>query len=330
LPEKALILTKQHHLPHAIVVLPPGANGRVRDAGLRRWLSRGRLRYREPTMDMLQTVLLVTGHSVSGEGLAGLRLWGQTNERSAAWMAAADPVHLEARLDHLCLQSIPRELLPLSDIRPLFDHLQAVVGSANCAFARIGQYAYLRSEPGFATAELSARLLHGLPPDEFMPQGASSDRYHALISEIQMALHEHPVNLRRERSGQSAVNSLWIWGGGVAPELRVEPIVPLFADDPLFRGYWLSRTGIAEPWPDDFAACCKLAEHGFVAVVPERRVNGRPEPADRYLRGLQKLHSGKSLARLTLLFRDGLEVSLSAADRFRVWRREAPELQARD
>ena len=47
---------------------------------------------------MFAGVLGVIAHALPAAGLAALRFWGQTGERSDAWIAAADPVHLEARL----------------------------------------------------------------------------------------------------------------------------------------------------------------------------------------------------------------------------------------
>ena len=62
------------------------------------------------------------------------------------------------------------------------------------------------------------------PPDavvghdvhDFMPSGRDGARIRSLMNEIQMLLHEHPVNLRRERARQLPVNGWWLWGFGEA------------------------------------------------------------------------------------------------------------------
>lgn len=335
------ILRTRNHDFHALVVLPPGLGGRIRDRLLRRWLSKGRLHYRAPTDEILLSVLPLIGHDVGAAGMAALRFWGQTGERSSVWMAAAEPVHLEARLDHLCLHALRVAQMPTADLRVIVDHLQATLGSEDYGsedngsekyeFARIGHHAYLRGKHAIASAQVSAQFVDGQRPDDYMPKGGTgngAERHDRLVSEIQMALHEHAVNIAREQAGQRVVNSLWIWGGGFAPEKSVQPILPLFSDDPLFKGFWLSRTGLAEPWSDGFDACLDFADRGFVAITPERQVDGEPELPDSYLRQLKKLLASKKIKRLSLLFRDGLRAEIKTADVYQFWRRESPLLKS--
>lgn len=321
--------TKNHNF-HALVVLPPGLGGQIRDRALRRWVSKGRLQYIEPAHEILHAVLQLIDHDAGGAGLAALRFWGQTGERSSAWMAAAEPVHLEARLDHLRLHALRGAHMPTADLSSIVDHLQLTLGSDEHEFARIANHAYLRAAHVIASARDSAQFVDGQRPDECMPiagSGKAAERHDRLVSEIQMALHEHAVNIAREQLGQRVVNSIWFWGGGTAPEITVQPILPVFTDDPLFKGFWLSRTGLAEPWADGFNACLEFAERGFVAITPERQVDGEQEPPDLYLRQLQELLERKKIKRLTLLFRDGLRAEINTADAYRFWRRESSLLK---
>ena len=272
---------------------------------------------------MIHVVLGAIGQNTGADGLAALRLWGQMGERSAAWVAAADPVHLEARLDHLCLHALEGSQADLTDLRSIFDFLQSTFGSDELAFVRIGRCTYLRGDSPVASAAVSSVLIDGLPPDEFMPLGPAAETHHRLLSEVQMALHEHSVNTAREVHGLQPINSIWLWGGGRAPDPTVQPILPLFADDPLFRGFWLSRSGLAEPWTNDFAVCAELAEKGFVAVTPRPWQRDDAESPDQYLAALQDLQKRSKIDCLTLLFRDGLRADINYGDRFRLWRRES-------
>jgi len=315
------------HSPHAIVVLPPGRLGQIRDPALRRWLSRGLLRYSQPTGEMLHKLIQSMGHRVCKDGLAALRFWGQTGDRSAAWMAAVELVHLEVRLDHLRLHALQGRQMPMSDLRPIFDFLQLKFGSATCAFARIGHHAYLRGDREMASATVSAKFVDGQPPDEMMPRRGGGDdhteAHHRLVSEVQLALHEHRINIEREKAGQPVANSIWIWGGGTAAEAANQPTMTLFSDDPLFKGYWLSCSGLARAWPKNFESCLRKAKDGFVAVTPGITPDGRPEAPDCYLQELRGLLQSKKMAGLTLLFRDGLQIDLKAGDAYRFWRRES-------
>ena len=321
------------HSPHAIAVLPPGRLGRIRDPALRRWLSSGLLHYLKPAGEILHRLVELMGHNACTDGLAALRFWGQTGDRSAAWIAAVELVHLEARLDHLCLYALHGPQMPMSDLRPIFDFLQQTFGSDRYAFARIGHNAYLRGDLEMASARVSAKFVDGRSPDEMMPRRGGKDSgtemHHRLVSEVQMALHEHEINVAREKAGRPAANSIWIWGGGTAAQATSEPVMPLFCDDPLFKGYWLSRNGRVEPWPKGFEPCIQRAKNGFVAVTPEIIVDGQPEAPDRYLYGLKKLLKSKKIKRLTLLFRDGLQIELGNRDVYRFWRRESRQLLPR-
>ena len=53
---------------------------------------------------------------------------------------------------------------------------------------------------------------------ECLPGGRDAVRVRALVNELQMLLHEHPVNERRAARGLPAVNSVWLWGAGDTAE----------------------------------------------------------------------------------------------------------------
>ncbi len=276
---------------------------------------------------MLAGVLRAIGHCVPADGLAALRFWGQTGERPGAWIAAADPVHLEARLDHLCLYALRGDDISRTDLRDLFDYLQKTLGDDDrYAFARLGHLGYLRGQEPIATAAVSPDVVDGHAPDEFMPAGDNAVTHDQLLSEAQMALHDHEVNLRRAASGNRSVNSIWFWGGGTAPEKDAQPIPPLFADDPLFRGYWNSRTGIIDSWTGNVDEALSNAPDGFVAVVPDELDYSQPEAMATCLENLRVVLKRGDLRALTLLFRDGLKIDVDKKDTFRFWRKVSPLL----
>lgn len=258
------------------------------------------------------------------EGIAALRLWGQTGDRPTVWIAAADPVYLEPRLDHLCLHALHGEHMPTSDLRQIFDYLQArLAGNDRYGFARVGACAYVRADKPLPTARESAWVIDGQPPNEHLPGGAQTTSHHALLGEVEMALHEHAVNQRRESEALPPVNSLWLWGGGYAPEQDTEPRPPLFADDPLLQGYWRSKTAVVEDWPGSITACLEAAVAGFVAV---------PAASDDVqcclLELRAALQSGR-ISKLTLLLDDGHRLELLQSDAWKFWRRHPALFGAR-
>ena len=87
------------------------------------------------------------------------------------------------------------------------------------------------------------------PPDsvvghnvhDFLPSGPAGAYVRSLMNEIQMLLHEHPLNQRRERTRLLPVNAWWLWGFGETPQdASVVQCAhwDLHSDDPWLRGLW--------------------------------------------------------------------------------------------
>jgi hypothetical protein len=308
----------------ALVVLPAVGGGRLQDPSLRRWLARSDIRQLAGPRELLSRILEVLGMPYPASGLGALRMWGQTGDRPTVWIAAADPAYLEPRLDHLCLHAHDEQAAPVADLRPLVDHVQSVLGTdEGYGFARLGNYCYLRAATSITTAAIPAYVVHRDMPNEYMPQGEDADGYRKLVSEVEMALHDHEVNERRYSEGKQPINCLWFWGGGTAPEQETAPHPPLFANDPLLVGYWMSKTGVVANWPGDIPSCVAASVAGFVAIVPEKEDE---QLLTQCLRDLRQLLAEGRLSSLTLMFADGIEATVLPGHRRRLWRRECPLL----
>jgi hypothetical protein len=167
-----------------------------------------------------------------------------------------------------------------------------------------------------ATSSLPAAVIDGDLPNDYLPVDQSGS-YHALRGEVEMALHEHPVNQQRQAAGLPPVNSLWLWGGGFAAEQETLPQPPLFANEPTLKGYWLSKTGVAADWPGSIEACLAASVAGFVAEP----ATGDADWIDRCLSELQvALRSGR-LSKVTLLLGNRSVLTLARAHGWMLWRR---------
>ncbi|RPH53100.1 MAG: hypothetical protein EHM84_04500, partial [Lysobacterales bacterium] len=62
------------------------------------------------------------------------------------------------------------------------------------------------------TATPAAVVIRGI--DAAMPKGRDAAALRRLLTELQMLLHEHPVNLARARRSAPAVNAVWLHGVG--------------------------------------------------------------------------------------------------------------------
>jgi hypothetical protein len=306
----------------AVVVLPR-VRGRLRDASLRHWLARADVVRADGPQELLATVLGEIDKAVPESGLAALRIWGQTGDRPTAWIAGADPVYMEPRLDHLFLHALQGSALPPADFRALFDHLQTkLADEGGVGFARVGTCGYVTAGESMATSDWPAVTIDQCEPDDYLPSGDNASMHRRLTSEIEMTLHDHAVNLERQREGLQPVNALWVWGGGYAPEEQIEPHPPLFSDDPLLRGYWRSKTAVAEYWPGSIAACIEQSVAGFVAVTPEYEDDADDnELLEICLYELRLALNARRLRRLVLVFRDGVYADVRRSQAVRIWRR---------
>ena len=303
------------------MVLPAVSAADLADSSLRSWLVRSDLSRDARTNELLARITRATGLPYPEQGLGALRFWGQTGERPTAWIAAADPVYLEPRLDFLWLHAVAGDAISPAELGGLIDHLQQTLGEDQRAgFTRLGAYSYLRSSKALATADVSAAVVDQCNPGDYLPQGSASGAYRNLLSEIEMALHEHEINQRRVAAGQQPVNSLWIWGGGAAPPVVSRRQPPLFTDDPLLLGYWASAAAPASAWPGDIASCLDAASDGFVAMVPPSRHSAESLPG--MLATLRRALRAGRVSQLTLLFGDGLQARIRRSHVYRLWRRD--------
>lgn len=77
-----------------------------------------------------------------------------------------------------------------------------------------------------------------------LPQGAEGRPWRILQNELQVLLHQHPLNARRRAAGQPPVNSLWLWGAGVLPAQVCTTLAGVCSDDPLLQAL-AARAGCA-------------------------------------------------------------------------------------
>ncbi|WP_259057665.1 hypothetical protein [Methylohalomonas lacus] len=149
----------------------------------------------------------------------------------------ADPVHLSAGregvmlFDNTMLQLQADEAESLAEtVRPLLTEFAAELEVA------APERWYLLCEQPIAITTQPLMQVIGRDVSDRLPTGDDRTRCRRLFNEIQMTLHEAPVNQTRERRGQLPVNSLWFWGEGDLPALGTTAFDACFSNDPLAQG----------------------------------------------------------------------------------------------
>ena len=151
----------------------------------------------------------------------------------------ADPVHLRADISDLVLFDAAQAELSRHEADALARTVNDVLGpDGPCIDAAHPHrwYVALERRQRIATTPLS--LATGAPVSAAMPHGPDAPRWHRWMNEVQMALHECPVNADRERRGAVPINSVWPWGAGSLPPALAAPapFVQAWSDDALVRG----------------------------------------------------------------------------------------------
>jgi hypothetical protein len=257
----------------------------------------------------------------------------------SGWLAT--PLHLIAGLTsvHFDRRSILR--LPEAELEELAASFRATFRGSGFDLRPLGGGELLLTGPQVsppATIPEPARLALTSVADA-LSMGGGAPALRRLSAEIEMWLHDHPVNEQRARRGALAVATLWIWGGGTLAALQPPAAPPeivdvAFGSDPYVGGLWRLAAGESRPMPLDWATViaeprCERAL-GVVEVAELLHANASWRLADAVAdidrrlisRSLAALRRGE-LDRLVLLANDRC-LSLRRADRWRLWRRMRP------
>lgn len=250
------------------------------------------------------------------------------NASEGYWLRA-DPVHFQLQRDSFSLsEPVPMQLQPahakslISDLNQHFnaDGMHFMLGDSGAWYLRMD------TPPEIQTSLPSVVMDRNIY--QFMPVGADASKWLAHLNEIQMLLHEHPVNHALEGVQQAPVNSVWFSGGGVLPvqTKRVNSDSMLVAANPLYQG--LADYAGVESLPPDMPFTQLLAQNTQelrVAILPEQALG------DAVFKRLYDVLSSRKISQLTLhlgCYEKTLILNLKPSDRFKFWRKRRPVVEA--
>ena len=236
-----------------------------------------------------------------------------------------EPVHFAAGLDRLTFLPLAGEARILDTERISLDavldeHLRS-----------LGMERHTLPDGGWCVRRAQACAVDTSNPEAAaanelhlaMPRGADAGELRRLMTELQMLLHEHPVNQSRARQGLPAINAAWMWGNGVVTEPSLTPVLPkVFADAPYARGVCALHSVPAAPAPanaDAFIA--DIA--GSSRVVAVVTAAGLDALETQWIEPLTSALSARKLSRLDLIL-DGWRLQVDRAALRRFWRKSLP------
>lgn len=149
-----------------------------------------------------------------------------------------DPVHVRAEPDHARLHAAAAIGLQPVEAEQLIAALNEQFSDRGLTFTRGEQQRWYLT--GIDGAELRTEPLSRVADRNvvgFITANEHPQHWRQLLTEIQMLLHEHPVNIKRQEEGLMPVNSLWCWGGHAFPVKLMPTALRVYADDAFSRGF---------------------------------------------------------------------------------------------
>ena len=195
---------------------------------------------------------------------------GDTNERANGFWMHAVPMHFAAGMDRLTAVMLEGDsAVTASELAEIETGVRAHLAAASCELVRTSAGQWLVRVPRTleATTVEPARATRG-PLEQMLPRGRDAPELRRLMTELQMILHEHPVNARRVARGAPEFNAIWLHGGGVLGSVTRQTLPPACGDDLYLRGiYHLHDAAIARSPADARNLLTQLAAPRTVAVV---------------------------------------------------------------
>lgn len=153
---------------------------------------------------------------------------------SDVWLCA-DPAWVQPELNGVRLMACGGLSLTDADARAFADALQPAFDDAGIELLiTTPQRWHLRLPAGTALPPFDpTELALGEDLLQHLPQGAQGRRWRVLLNDIQVLLHQHPLNRERAAKGLTPINSVWLWGGGALPSRVRSELAGVLGDDPL-------------------------------------------------------------------------------------------------
>ena len=303
----------------AILLLPP----RERFGGQRvpeataRWLGRGD--HDSGDGDRLHDWLDILPRGWPAAAITRQRDAGDA--AGATWLRA-DPVYIQPDINGARLLSHGDALgLTADDAAAFMPALRPLFGDIGMPIdAPVPTRWYLRAPPGAKLPAMAAPdQAVGMDLFDHLPEGSEGRRWRALLSEAQVALHNHPRNAQRQAAGLAPVNSLWFWGAGTLPGHVTANVSHALSDDDTVVAFFAAGGAHVDSLPDRRAGAGPTFDGR--TLIDLRHARDLALLDRDWLSPLLADMAAGRLAGFTLDFADGHRVCVARSHRWRVWRR---------
>jgi len=162
----------------------------------------------------------------------------------------ADPVHLRIEQNHIMLADSQAFQITNEEAKSLTKDINQSLSKYDLSLLPLHPkrwYIRTANTPELRTHSLSQVTCNNI--NNFLPSGKDSIYWHKIFNEIQMLLHEHPINQAREAHGELTINSIWFWGGGHNPQPIKSPYTKTWSNHVLTRALSLASNTVHSELP---------------------------------------------------------------------------------
>jgi hypothetical protein len=231
------------------------------------------------------------------------------------WLSA-DPAWIQPDLTGARLLACGQMQLSMEEARAFAEALQPVFDDAHVTLEISSPDRWhLRLPAQMAWPEFAApEQALGEDLYEHLPQGPAGRVWRSLFNEVQVLLHQHPINATRRVRGLPPVNSIWFWGGGALPSQVTTTLAGVIGEDLLLLA--LARRAGIPAQPRNQAAVA-AAQAGWLIDLQDLAAE---DIAAAWWPALQAQAKRQTLL---LSFASGERWLCRPWHRLRVWRRSA-------
>ena len=253
---------------------------------------------------------------------------------SGLWLRA-DPVHLQVQRNRTLVLASPALDITAAEAAALAATLNTHFTADGIRLETPHPARWYLTHPDIAdVVEPPLSAIAGRP----LPRVNNAGRWHRWLTECQMLLHDHPVNVAREQRGAPPVNSLLLWGGGTRPAVPGRHFTHVWSANPLALALavqsgaeYAAPPGTAAAW---LAAQSRSSAARHLVTLEQAHHAARYEGPDSWMQTVSALEDGwfaplwselgNSMTALDIVATNPeqcLRVTLRPSDRMKFWRR---------
>lgn len=248
----------------------------------------------------------------------------------------ADPVHLQADMDHAVLTSSADLDVKQEESAALCDALNNHFYQDGLTFFALNKDQWFVSSQNKINMKTTSLVeATGRNINFILPAGEDSTRWKQLLTEAQMLMHAHQLNSAREDAGQFNINSLWFHGSGELAGLAANAVDTICCHNDMLKGLathiqckYTDVPDTVDAYADYLLSC----EHGTKSVLELSQLGhlvnytdvslwmaGLEQLLEQWIYPLLKIMNNNNIT-VILYPCNGKKYQFSRYDRLKFWR----------